>query len=288
MSVPDKETMRCWAERHNMRYIETFHEKMRDFLRDEYHRISEKEKALTSNDREEPSNCNISKPELEKFDERLSSNTFLMMYSHAEEWFSLTTREVYAHNLMCEKGKPENNDLKRGYYLYREGDSEKVYVLVVHNNEQPKTLCLSEIAKEDNQKALLKELEWPKDANAIIILDKELEKLITSNCKHIPIKGKGLQRFEIPLKHKGLDVKSKPWQDLVKSSNIRNCILHANGRISLYNDPEAIKNEVKNKRFFKIENKDRIILLNAYILHIRKAIYDVIGDCIDPSKEKRE
>lgn len=86
--------------------------------------------------------------------------------------------EGYAHNLMYKKGKPKKNTLARGYYLYRDGDPEKVYVLVVvHDGELPETLCLSEITKKTSQ------IKWPENSDKVIVLDKELLESITSNCE---------------------------------------------------------------------------------------------------------
>lgn len=55
------------------------------------------------------------------------------------------------------------------------------------------------------------------------------------------------------------------WQDLKNTEEVRNCLLHANGRISLLKDPKKIETIIaKNKSGLEIE-RDRIQISGEYL-----------------------
>ena len=105
----------------------------------------------------------------------------------------------YAHYIMSNKEKPVPTGKKHGIYLYRTGDPEQVFALVVHNKESSEYLDLSKIIEKDKLKEQahmtpfnLQNLKWPlaqRDKDWVSTkLDKKLENIITSNCKHTLLK----------------------------------------------------------------------------------------------------
>lgn len=60
----------------------------------------------------------------------------------------------------------------------------------------------------------------------------QLEHFLYQECQTQLVKKKAnLSRFEEPLNQLGFSLDNKPWQTLLHSSKIRNCLLHGNGRI---------------------------------------------------------
>ena len=56
-----------------------------------------------------------------------------------------------------------------------------------------------------------------------------------------------------------------PWQFLIVAERIRNCLLHANGRITLYNDPIWLRGEIERNKKYYSEKTDRIIVTGEFI-----------------------
>ena len=62
----------------------------------------------------------------------------------------------------------------------------------------------------------------------------ELEETLYHECKKQLIKkNASISRFETALNEQGYCIDSEPWKALLNISKIRNCLLHANGRIDI-------------------------------------------------------
>ncbi|MBU2038126.1 MAG: hypothetical protein KKH95_03205 [Gammaproteobacteria bacterium] len=75
----------------------------------------------------------------------------------------------------------------------------------------------------------------------------------------------------------GIDLSScNSWNWIVNTENIRNCLLHANGRINHTKDPNKVKNLVKaSKKALAIKN-NRICISGEYISQFRANILDLV------------
>ncbi len=72
-------------------------------------------------------------------------------------------------------------------------------------------------------------------------------------------------RFKNVAKQLGIDVSSKLWQDIKNAEEIRNCLLHANGRISLLKEPQKVKAIIERENSgLKIIN-DRVVVTSDYL-----------------------
>lgn len=62
----------------------------------------------------------------------------------------------------------------------------------------------------------------------------ELEETLYHECeKQLIKKNASISRFETALNEQGYSIDSEPWKGLLNISKIRNCLLHANGRIDI-------------------------------------------------------
>jgi hypothetical protein len=80
------------------------------------------------------------------------------------------------------------------------------------------------------------------------------------------INGEGsISRFKNVLKQLGVDLSSKHWQTLMEVEEIRNCLLHANGRLRLLKDSQKVK-RIINKKDSKLSIvKDRVVISGEYL-----------------------
>jgi hypothetical protein len=81
-----------------------------------------------------------------------------------------------------------------------------------------------------------------------------------------------LGRFKNVAKQLGVDLSSKLWQDLKNTEEVRNCLLHANGRISLLKDPQKIETIIAKKKSGLEIEKDRIQISGEYLECFNKNI----------------
>lgn len=94
------------------------------------------------------------------------------------------------------------------------------------------------------------------------------------------VEGEGsLGRFKNVAKQLGIDLSSKLWQDLKDTEEVRNCLLHANGRISLLKDPRKIVQierliEKKNSEL-KIKN-DCIEISSKYLQSFNENVVKIL------------
>jgi len=63
----------------------------------------------------------------------------------------------------------------------------------------------------------------------------------------------------------GVDLSSNYWQVLMDAEEVRNCLLHANGRISLLKDSNKIRNIINKKGLKLTIDKDRVIISSEYL-----------------------
>ncbi len=85
-----------------------------------------------------------------------------------------------------------------------------------------------------------------------------------------------LGRFKNVAKQLGVDLSSKLWQDLKNTEEVRNCLLHANGRISLLKDPQKIKTIIAKKKSGLEIEKDRIQISGEYLECFNKNISELM------------
>lgn len=89
------------------------------------------------------------------------------------------------------------------------------------------------------------------------------------------VKRKGsLGRFKKVAKQLGIDLSSRLWEDLINAEEIRNCLLHANGRISLLKDPkkDKVKKIIERKNSGLEIIKDRIVISSDYLQRFNESI----------------
>jgi hypothetical protein len=84
-------------------------------------------------------------------------------------------------------------------------------------------------------------------------------------------------RFKPVLQAIGVDLShSKLWAFVKGCQDIRSCLLHANGRVSLNRKPERIHNFVaQHSELLKIES-DRLVLTGAFLQSFQKAVEQLI------------
>ena len=84
-------------------------------------------------------------------------------------------------------------------------------------------------------------------------------------------------RFKPVLKEIGVDLsRSRPWMFVKGCQDIRSCLLHANGRVSLNRNPEKVHNFVaQHNDKIKIES-DRLLLTGEFLDFFQKAVEQLI------------
>jgi hypothetical protein len=96
-------------------------------------------------------------------------------------------------------------------------------------------------------------------------------------------------RFKNIVKKLGVDLSSYYWQVLMDAEEIRNCLLHANGRISLLKDSKKV--EVKNiigKKESKLKIVlDRVVISGEYLQKLNENIYNLM-DIISNSQTQTQ
>lgn len=119
--------------------------------------------------------------------------------------------------------------------------------------------------------------------NTFLMMVSHLEEWLFHTWKrHAPttelLEAKGsIGRFKPVLKEIGLDLsRSKPWMLIKACQDIRSCLLHANGRVSLNRNPEKIHNFVA-QHSDKIEIKaDRLVLTGDFLKFFQEAVEELI------------
>lgn len=119
--------------------------------------------------------------------------------------------------------------------------------LVLHNN-YIRSLLKDEYARctDLRKKEQVEVADQRNSINSFLNAFSALEELLAI-CKRVrastlpPSQGSGLERFKPMLAHMGIDLGSiGAWAFLVDSSLIRDCLMHAHGRINLMRNPSAV------------------------------------------------
>lgn len=120
--------------------------------------------------------------------------------------------------------------------------------------------------------------------NTFLMMVSHLEEWLLHGWKQLApetelLEAKGsIGRFKPVLKHIGVDLsRSGPWMFLKGCQDVRSCLLHANGRVSLNRNPERIRNFVaQHDDIIRIVN-DRLILDGAFLKRVRNAVEQLIA-----------
>lgn len=98
-------------------------------------------------------------------------------------------------------------------------------------------------------------------------------------------------RFKDIVRQLGVDLSLKYWQILIDAEEIRNCLLHANGRISLLNDPQKVR-KIIDKKGSKLEIvMDRVVISGEYLQMLNENIsnlMDIINNSQTQSPNKKD
>lgn len=93
----------------------------------------------------------------------------------------LLSNTAYDYKMILEKKSISSIGRERGFYLYRNGNPEKIYVLVVHDRNRSEVLCLTNIANKS--KFSLSELDWSEESQGRPVkISDQLVDLILLNC----------------------------------------------------------------------------------------------------------
>jgi len=98
-------------------------------------------------------------------------------------------------------------------------------------------------------------------------------------------------RFRNIVKHLGADLSSNCWQVLMDAEEIRNCLLHANGRISLLKDSKKVKDIIAKKDSRLTIVMDRVVISGEYLQKLNENIanlMDIINNSQIQSPEKTD
>jgi hypothetical protein len=100
-------------------------------------------------------------------------------------------------------------------------------------------------------------------------------KTYASNANLVDREG-SLGRFKNVARRLGVDLSSKLWQELKNTEEVRNCLLHANGRVSLLKDPQKINTIIERKKSGLEITKDRIQISGEYLECFNKNISELM------------
>ena len=109
-----------------------------------------------------------------------------------------------------------------------------------------------------------------------------LEEFLYSAAKFFKIEteDKGsIDRFKSVFKDSlKVDLKTDPiWRFIRDCEKIRNCLLHANGRIEFYKRKTEIDQIIANSNSLLIIDKKRLIVTDKYLDKFNTVLYDLIG-----------
>jgi len=125
--------------------------------------------------------------------------------------------------------------------------------------------------------------------NTFLMMISYLEEWLLHTWRHrTPTTGlleaKGsIGRFKPVLKSIGVDLsRSGPWMFLKGCQDVRSCLLHANGRVSLNRKPSRVRNfAAQNGDLVRIES-DRLVLQERFLTRLQEALNALI-DSVKPA-----
>ncbi|KTD45507.1 hypothetical protein Lrub_2304 [Legionella rubrilucens] len=141
--------------------------------------------------------------------------------------------------------------------------------LLSQQEDDPKEL---ELQKKIFQSALHNYNEYLTD-NVFLMMYSHVEEWLFIHADSDTDTGGSLERFERSLVMKGLNTSSSEWQSLLRAEKIRNCLLHANGRLSFIkaSDKACITQIIGQSRYFGSKN-DRIIIKKHYLQYVKNQV----------------
>ncbi len=114
-------------------------------------------------------------------------------------------------------------------------------------------------------------------ANGLLLLYSYLEEVLYLMVRnkapnHLPSGGSSLDRFKRGLKAMGLDLSVAHWELFNDVYKLRNCLMHANGRISILRDVQDITTVIaRHDDKLTIEN-DRLVVSPLFLQHVVNGI----------------
>lgn len=153
------------------------------------------------------------------------------------------------------------------------------YLIGFHNyvrgifKDQFQTLVKLGIKDRDKSlnKNLLQDYDRNLHINTFLMMYSYLEEWLYVSWKsyapNIDLNNKNgsISRFKNIVHQLGVDLSSNYWQVLMDAEEVRNCLLHANGRISLLKDSNKIRNIINKKGLKLTIDKDRVIISSEYL-----------------------
>lgn len=120
--------------------------------------------------------------------------------------------------------------------------------------------------------------------NTFLMMVSHLEEWLYHLWKHhVPetglLESKGsIGRFKPVLKELGVDLsRSGPWAFLKGCQDVRSCLLHANGRVSLNRNPEKIRNFVAQSGGIIAIESGRLVLGGMFLTRFQEAVEQLIA-----------
>lgn len=92
-------------------------------------------------------------------------------------------------------------------------------------------------------------------------------------------------RFRDVVKQLGVDLSLKLWQDFKNDEEVRNCLLHANGRISLLKDSQKIRTISEKKSSGLKIVKDRVEISSKYLQRFNENISNMMDIMIKQDEQ---
>ena len=169
-----------------------------------------------------------------------------------------------------------HDEVKRNFQHEIAGMNERL--------ENERTLSAEERARLESRKYdCINTFEPYLRINTFLLMISHLEEWLFHAWKqHAPgtelLEAKGsIGRFKPVLKEIGVDLSSSgSWMFLKACQDVRSCLLHANGRVSLNRNPERIRNFVaQNGDIIGIES-DRLVLERMFLQRVRERVEQLI------------
>jgi hypothetical protein len=160
---------------------------------------------------------------------------------------------------------------------------------------------LRELEKSENkdieyniQKSALYDYDRVLNLNTLLMMYSYLEewlyhcwKTYAYNADLVEREG-SLGRFKNVAAQLGVDLSSKVWQELRNTEDVRNCLLHANGRVSLFKDSQKIKTIIEKKKSGLEIVNDRIQISGEYLERFNQNISKLMDIMIKDNAQQRE
>jgi len=147
------------------------------------------------------------------------------------------------------------------------------------------------------KKSLIKEYDRNLHINTFLMMYSYLEEWLYVGWKlyapSVDLENKkgSIGRFRNIVHQLGVDLSSNYWQVLMDAEKIRNCLLHANGRISLLTDSKKVRNIIDKKDLKLTIDKDRVVISGEYLQMLNENIanlMDIINNSQIQSHNKKD